>query len=262
MAPAIDLDRYPLDRQNSVEYRELVRRCRSDLARHGMFTLDGLVKLAAVARVARELYPLFAAEAFFHRRLHNIYFRDKLDDLPADHPALGKFETINHTICADQIPDSLVLAVYEWPDLAHFLAEVMEKPRLYTMADPLARTNVMAYRHGEALNWHFDRSEFTTTLLIQAPEGGGEFQYRPDLRSDSDPNYDGVAKLVRGLDPQVKVQPLSAGTLNVFKGRNTAHRVTPIEGATDRIIAVFSYYERPGVMFSDEERIGFYGRAA
>ena len=262
IAAVADLERYPLDRPDTIECRDLVKRCRSDLARHGMFNLDGLVKPAAVARMVGELQPVFAAEAFFHRRIHNIYFRDRIDGLPADHPALGRFETINHTICADQIPGSLVLAVYEWPELAHFLADVMEKPRLYTMTDPLARTNVMAYRHGEALNWHFDRSEFTTTLLIQAPERGGEFQYRPDLRSDSDPNYDGVAKLVQGLDRQVKVQPLSAGTLNVFKGRNTAHRVTPIEGATDRIIAVFSYYERPGVMFSEEERIGFYGRAA
>ena len=36
----------------------------------------------------------------------------------------------------------------------------------------------MSYREGEALNWHFDRSEFTVTLLIQTPEEGGDFQYR------------------------------------------------------------------------------------
>ena len=33
-------------------------------------------------------------------------------------------------------------------------------------------------------------------------------------------------------------------------------------GTGARIIAVFSFYERPGVLFSEEERIGFYGRAA
>ncbi|MEM7123642.1 MAG: 2OG-Fe(II) oxygenase, partial [Pseudomonadota bacterium] len=54
---------------------------------------------------------------------------------------------------------------------------------------------------------------------------------------------------------------LAPGTLNVFKGKNTAHRVTPVEGDRDRIIAVFSYYEDAGVMFSEAERIGFYGRA-
>ena len=49
---------------------------------------------------------------------------------------------------------------------------------------------------------------------------------------------------------------------NVFRGKNTAHRVSPVKGSRERIIAVFSYYERPGVIFSREEQIGFYVRAA
>jgi hypothetical protein len=39
------------------------------------------------------------------------------------------------------------------------------------------------------------------------------------------------------------------------------HRVTPVEGERERIIAVFSYYEKLGIVFSDAERRGFYGRA-
>jgi hypothetical protein len=146
--------------------------------------------------------------------------------------------------------------------MAVFLADVMEKPRLHIMADPLAGANVMEYRDGEGLNWHFDRSEFTTTLLLQKPEEGGEFEYRTDLRSDNEPNYDGVARLLVGADPEARILKLSPGTLNVFRGRNTAHRVTATRGPRERIIAVFSYYEKPGVSFTDEERIGFYGRAA
>jgi hypothetical protein len=130
------------------------------------------------------------------------------------------------------------------------------------MLDPLARVNVMAYRAGEALNWHFDRSTFTTTLLLQSPEKGGEFVYRKDLRSETDPNYEGVARLMRGEDPEVKTLKLSAGTLNVFKGRNTAHKVATVEGEKERLIAVFSYYPKPGVMFTPEEQRGFYGRTA
>ncbi len=130
------------------------------------------------------------------------------------------------------------------------------------MRDALARANVMAYRDGETLNWHFDRSEFTTTLLLQAPEEGGDFVYRTDLRSDGDPNYEGVAKLLRGEDPDVQTLKLSAGTLNVFRGKNTAHKVSTVKGKRERLIAVFSYFDRPGVVFSKEEQIGFYGRIA
>jgi hypothetical protein len=53
-----------------------------------------------------------------------------------------------------------------------------------------------------------------------------------------------------------------AGTLNLFKGKNTIHRVTPVAGDRNRLMAVFSYYPRPDVLFSPDERIGFYGRAA
>ena len=98
--------------------------------------------------------------------------------------------------------------------------------------------------------------------MLQAPERGGDFEYRNDLRSDDNPNYDGVAKLLEGRDPEAKILHLKPGTLNVVRGKNTAHRVTTVQGARERMIAVFSYYEKPGVMFSPEERVGFYGRAA
>lgn len=260
MEQLLDLERFPLDRLESAAGEALVARCRRDLDARGMFNLEGLLRPEAIERCVAEVKPLLDSAAFTHKRSHNIYFEPEIAGLAPDHPALARVETVNHTLCADQIPESLVCRVYEWPLLARFIAATMEKESLHTMADPLARANVMAYRGGEALNWHFDRSEFTTTLLLQAPEAGGEFQYRSDLRSERDPNYDGVARLLRGEDDRVETLPLGPGTLNVFKGKNTAHRVTPVAGARARIIAVFSYYETPGVNFSDAERIGFYGR--
>lgn len=261
-AKVFDLARHPLQALDGPAGRALIERCRAAIAADGMFNLDGLVRPVALAQCVAEVKPVLDRAAFTHKRRHNIYFLKEVPGLPLGHPALAEFETVNHTVCADQIPASLVCRIYEWQPLARFLAAVMDKPALHTMADPLARANVMAYRAGEALNWHFDRSEFTTTLLLQAPDAGGAFQYRSDLRSDTDPNYNGVARLARGEDPAVRALPLTAGTLNVFKGRNTAHRVTPVEGGRERIIAVFSYFDRPGVMFSAEERLGFYGRAA
>ena len=129
------------------------------------------------------------------------------------------------------------------------------------MADPLARLNIMGYGDGEGIGWHFDRARFTVTLLLQAPEGGGQFEYRRDLRSEDDPNYEGVARLLAGQDPAVGRLPLAPGTLNLFAGKLAAHRVTPIEGATMRMIAVLSFMEQPDVIFGPEDRIQFYGRA-
>lgn len=257
----LDLDRFPLDRPESAEWAALVARCQQDLAKDGMFNLEEFLRPEVAADVADDLSPKFESESFRHERSHNIYFKAHVDGLSEDHPALQRFETSNQTLCADQFADGALIALYEWPEIARFLAATMGKPLLYTMPDPLARVNAMSYTDGQALNWHFDRSEFTTTLLLQAPVGGGAFEYRTGLRSDTDPNYEGVAAMLRGEDAHVQQLTLRPGTLNVFKGRNTAHRVTPVEGDRARIISVFSFYERPDVKFSDEERIGFYGRA-
>jgi hypothetical protein len=262
MKDILDLDRYPLDREGSPEWQRLVDASVTALETDGMFNLEGFLRPGVAEKAVGEIQPVMAARSHVHKRMHNIYFKPDLPELAPDHPALRKVETISHTVCADQIPGSTVLAIYEYEPLLRFLAAAMGKSKLHVMQDPLARTNVMAYRAGEALNWHFDRSEFTTTLLLQAPERGGDFEYRTDLRSDDNPNYDGVAKLLEGRDPEAKILRLKPGTLNVFRGKNTAHRVTTVQGERERMIAVFSYYEKPGVMFSPEERVGFYGRAA
>ena len=46
----------------------------------------------------------------------------------------------------------------------------------------------------------------------------------------------------------------------MFRGKNTAHKVGTVSGPHERMIAVFSYFDRPGVVFSREDQLGFYGR--
>ena len=53
----------------------------------------------------------------------------------------------------------------------------------------------MTYYEGDALNWHFDQVELTTTLLLQVPCSSDEFEYLNDLGTEGDPNYDGIAAI-------------------------------------------------------------------
>ncbi len=253
----LDLARYPLDSPHLMD--GLVERCREGLDRRGLFSLPGLVKADSIAHAAAELGAAVRDQSFHHCRAHNVFFEDSPAGIAGDHPALALQRTSGRTVCDDRIGQSLVHALYEWPPLREFLARVTGRERLHLMADPLARVNVMSYRDGEGLGWHFDRSEFTTTLLIRKPDSGGVFEYRRGLRNGGF-DLDGIARLLEGDDPARQELVLEAGTLNVFRGRDTVHRVTPVAGAVDRLVAVYSYYDRPDVLFSDEERIGFYGR--
>jgi hypothetical protein len=261
MDQLVDLATYPINRPDSPEYVALVADCRARLAADGMFELPGFLRAEAVAQAVNAAAPAMATHSFRHARSHNIYFRDSVEGLADNHPALARVETVNHALCADQLQGNPVVTLYEWPPFVAFLAAVMGKDRLYPMEDQLARVNVQASRDGEALNWHFDRSEFTTTILLQAPDQGGELEYRKDLRSADDPNFDGVAAVLRGEDPMVKKVALKPGALNVFRGVNTLHRVVPVAGPVERLVAIFAFFDRPGVVMTAKDQIGFYGRA-
>lgn len=261
MDQLVDLHAYPIDRPDSPAYAALVADCRARLAANGMFDLPGFMRAEKVEEAVKAVGPAMATESFRHARRHNIYFRDSVEGLAPDHPALAKVESVNHTLCADQLHGNPVIALYEWPPFVQFLAATMGKQALYPMHDPMARVNVQASRDGEALNWHFDRSEFTTTILLQAPQEGGELEYRKDLRSSEDPNFDGVAAVLLGRDPDVRRATLRPGALNVFRGVNTLHRVVPVRGKVERIVAIFAFFDRPGVVMTAHEQVGFYGRS-
>ncbi len=261
MQQFLDLDRYPLNDLSCSAGKELLKHCQTELKEKGRFSLDRFLRSNAVDHCLREIEPILNSSVFTHSREHNIYFDDCIDEVEPSHPALKRVNTINHTICGDQLAFTLLTKIYEWQPLVEFLSAAVGKSRLFQMKDPLARLNVMAYYEGEALNWHFDRAEFTTTLLLAAPQSGGDFQVARNLRNDLDPNFDGVAALLNGDYKSVKKILMRPGDLCVFRGRNSAHRITPVKGHKARIIAVFSYSETEKYLFSKEERESFYGRS-
>lgn len=261
MKHILDLDTYPLDQPGTAAWDALVARAKAGLARDGLFDFAGFMRPEAVADTLAHVHPRMETESFHHSRWHNIYFKDDVPGLSAGDPALKKVETANHTLCHDQLRGTGLDQLYQWPEFATFLAAVMDRPQLFTMDDALAGINVLEYRAGEALNWHFDRSIFTTTLLLQEPTQGGVFEYAQDLRSDDDPNHAGISELLKGRIEPTRL-PQTAGTLNVFLGVNTAHRVSTVQGEQSRIVAVLSHYPTPGARFTEREQMGFFGRVA
>src|SRR5579859_2432801 len=154
----VDFATYPLHDLESMRGRELVARCRADLAETGMFNLEDFVPPLALAEAVADLVPLIEEASFLHRRRHNAYFLKTVDGLAPGHSALRESDTAHRTICADQFPGNLLCRLYEWPPLIAFIARVMDQPKLHTMADPLARLNVMAYSAGQGLGWQDRKS--------------------------------------------------------------------------------------------------------
>ena len=71
-----------------------------------------------------------------------------------------------------------------------------------------------------------------------------------------------VAHVLAGERDRVVTLPMTPGTLLVFAGRHSLHRVSPIGGVTPRLVALFGYDTEPGTMSSDLLKAVRYGRTA
>jgi predicted 2-oxoglutarate/Fe(II)-dependent dioxygenase YbiX len=72
-------------------------------------------------------------------------------------------------------------------------------------------------------------------------------------------NFNGVNRLLAN-ELEYKSLTMDAGTLVLFRGRNSIHRVTPVEGNLTRVLAVMAYNSEPNISLSETSRMTFYGR--
>ena len=75
----------------------------------------------------------------------------------------------------------------------------------------------------------------------------------------NDMNFLGVEKVLDGRHAPATLE-VTPGTLVLFRGRNSMHRVTPTIGERTRILVVLAYNATPGVALSEAARMTFYGR--
>jgi hypothetical protein len=245
MASLVDLGRYPIDALDQRRGRDMMARLRDDLRREGLCRLDGFLQPAAVQRLVEQAQ---AAEthAYYGLTEASPYFNEFESQLPIDHPRNIRTKRQLGLVAADLIPPDCDLhSLYQSQALTRFLAEVLDKPILYRVADPYQKTTMTVMPEGAGHNWHFDEADFTVTLMLRKPEQGGDFECVPMLRSATDENYDGVRNVLRGQRECVRVIPFEPGTLMVFRGRHALHRVAPVSGSRSRLIALFSYSTVP-----------------
>lgn len=133
--------------------------------------------------------------------------------------------------------------------MQRFIAAIVGAPKLYPSADPYQPVNVLCHGDGDRSAWHFDSDNaFTITLMLQAPESGGHFEIVPNIRSDEDPNTEALSRVLLGDRTKVVSLERREGALVIFRGCNSAHRVTPIAGGRLRQMCVMVYELKPGIV--------------
>ena len=78
----------------------------------------------------------------------------------------------------------------------------------------------------------------------------------------TDERYDDVARVLAedAASPLVRVEPMHPGTLMLFNGRTSLHKVSPIGGEVPRYVALLAYDTEPGTDSSEGLKLVRYGR--
>ncbi len=256
----VNTARYPIDAPDAQAATAFAAKCHATYEQTGLCMLPDFVVGSACQQLAAEAAAV-DQHAWFCNSSHNVYLtQSNAESAHAPEAAQRQQNTFVGSVPYDRIgQDSLLNTLYQWDPLMQFIARVLGKTRLHRFADPLGACSINVFVDGGEHGWHFDESEFTITLMLQAPESGGAFEYVPKIRGLEDEHsivrdilndqYDGVVEL-----------PFTAGTLLIFGGRQTIHRVTRVSGKVPRLVPVLCYSEQPGQSNSDGVRQLFWGR--
>ncbi len=260
VADLVDVDRYPLHEPSSPAYREAVARARAGLHEIGAAELPGFVTPGAVDALTADAEAL---EAVGHRNAGpaTAYLGFPDMDRPEGHPRRWLGWAAVNAVAYDLFPArSPLRRVYESEAVRAFIEEILQRGTLYRYADPLGGLNLASMGDGDELQWHFDQTDFVVSLAIRDAEDGGDFEVAPRIRSADDERYDDVARVLGGDHAPVVRLGLTPGTLLLFEGRHSLHRVSPISGATTRLIGLLGYDTEAGTMSSDLLKQVRYGR--
>ena len=256
----IDLERYPILDLHGETTRALTAHCREQLDRSGACELPRFLTPEAVEILVREADSL-AADAYHSVVTGTPYLAVPDPSLPEDHPRKFFEPTSVGVVAYDQFPaESVLRQLFEWDPLMEFIGAALKKDRLYRYADPKGALNLAVMGDGERLHWHFDQTDFVTSIALRPSETGGDFEYVPLIRSATDENYPRVKRLLQGSDEGVVRVAMHPGTLLLFEGRNSIHRVTPIRGRTTRLVALLAYDTKRATRSSKLLQMARYGR--
>ncbi len=265
----INQARYPLIARSTQEQSlraDVVSRAATELQNDGVAILPNFLTDSAVATLVAEANEL-RPRGHFSEVWGTPYIGLPDPDVDPRHPRAYQGRTALSAIPYDVFPiTGPTRSLYEWDPLTSFVADILGVEALFRYADPLGALNVAVMDAGDELGWHFDQTDFVVSIALQSAESGGDFVNAAHIRTHDDERFDDVAAVLHSSlgehDPLTQTVPMVPGTLMLFRGRHSLHRVTPIAGPTSRLVALLAYDTKPDTNSSELLKLVRYGRTA
>lgn len=223
----VDTERYPIDDLDSTAGQAFLEECRTRMTAESSLTLPGFVRPEAIDAILAEID---GAPRVPNERLRTPYSWMHNLDFPPEHPRRALFRWSNQIITADAFADAgPAFALFSCREVVEFVRRLLGYPSLYPGVCPTLSLMASVLNEGDENGWHFDTNDGVVSILLQAADDGGHFDFAPYLRDESDENYDDVAALFAGqLEPIRLAQ--TGGTFSLFLGRRS-----PTPGDSSRV---------------------------
>ncbi|KAL7540083.1 hypothetical protein ACHAXR_009859 [Thalassiosira sp. AJA248-18] len=256
----INYSKYPINKfenDDDGSFNSLLQSCISQMNRDGFVSLPNFLLPDSVASLTACVLQLEKdGVGFYSTDSHNVFLDEEDDESDVSsfsdiHPRRIQLNSskliINaHDLLLSPKAPNLDDLFMSQPSILNFISSVMQT-KLYPSTDPHGKFYANIFSEGDGLNYHFDRSEYSISLILQPSEKGGEFQFVPNSRK----NVEGWDKMPLHLDDivesftphslEVKRPTLAAGDLYLFRGQNSLHRVSEIsKGRRINIILTFN----------------------
>lgn len=270
LAMTVNLAKYPIEDDETANYRSLLQSSVRQLDERGFVRLPNFLASDAVNDLTSSILKLEKEGVGFRSRdSHNVFLED--DESPSSskmnpmHPRRIQLKSSKLILNAHDLApyaDGLN-KLFHSQTFLKFISSVLQT-KLYPSADPYGKYYGNIFYVGDGLNWHFDRSEYSISLILQPSKEGGAFQFAPNSR-DAVQRWDemplDVKQVSRSLEPHlvaVEEPTLMAGDMYIFRGQNSLHRVSEIvEGKRINIILTFN--TEPNVKLNQYTLQKFFG---
>jgi hypothetical protein len=252
----IDADRYPITDLAGVAARRAIGEAQAQLLDRGAAELTGFISQAGVATLLDDASRL-EPRAHWSEGMSSAYLEPPDPARPDDDPRRWQGRHRLGVVAYDLFPyQSALRRLYESEALRDFIASILDRGPIYPYGDPFGALNIAVMGEGDELQWHFDQTDFVVSLALRPAAAGGDFEFVPRVRNDDRQ----VAQILAGARGAVQALSMAPGTLLLFEGRNSLHRVTRVSGPASRLVALLGYDTDQGTMGTVGLHLERYGR--
>ena len=263
LADIVDLERYPIRDLDSEQGRELVVRCQAEFVDAVSCELPSFVRPFAIEAVIADIEAR-ESHAFRSSRQRSAYgfyapsHGESINVEQNDPHAALQWRDVCYLAYDEFQPGSVLHTLYESKEVCAFTAAVLGLPQIHTVADHMMAAPVSLHYEGCQLGWHCDTQEFTITVMFRTSEDGGLFEYMPQA-GPGGANFDRVPAVFDGDRTEVRSVDIQPGSIVLFRGSNTLHRVTETRGQRPRLLSVFHLEQEPGRVYPEQWKVDVFG---